>query len=111
MSDFSKALHSIGDFFEKLFANNPTVQTDVANLKAAAANLEAQAPTIAVDAANAALAFIPGGFGVLAQPLVDSLLEAIATKILGKHSNPAVGAQSVAAAIQTPTATAQPAAT
>lgn len=90
------------DFLEELFKGSPAVTQDIQTIKTGVANVEAQLPTVAEDAANAALALIPGGFGVLAQPLVDNLIELIAQKLLAKHSNPPVGAQAVAAAIQTP---------
>jgi hypothetical protein len=62
---------------------------------------------IAVDGANAALGLVPGGLGLAFEPLVDNLLISMASKILGKASNPAAAAAAVAAAVSTPAATSQ----
>lgn len=90
MSDLSVFLHQVGSFFESFTHSDPAVQTSVQQVGTAitssAAQVESILPHIADDAANAALALIPGGFGTAFAPMVDGFINDVIARLEAKKS-------------------------
>lgn len=105
-SEFTKLWNGFTTWLKSVESpNSKAVATTAgATLSTGLQQAEAAIESIAVDAANGALALVPAGLGVAFQPAVDGLLEAIAAKIIGKSSNPAVSAAALTAAVTAPAA-------
>ena len=78
-------------------ASRAAASVAAASLSDGLTKTETALELIAVDAANAALALVPV-VGPALTPTVDALLQAIACKILAKHSTPAAAAAALAIA-------------
>lgn len=90
MSDLSVLMHRLGSFLSNFTHSDPTVTTSVqsvgASMTTLAGQVEAILPHLADDAANAALALIPGGLGEMVAPEVDGMIDAVIAKLLAKKS-------------------------
>jgi hypothetical protein len=88
MSDLSVFLKRVGSFFESFTHSDPAVQQSVqgvgANLTAISGQVQAILPHLVDDAANAALALVPGGVGTAFDPIVDAFINQVIAAILAK---------------------------
>jgi len=84
MSIFSTLFGDVVKLFEGSAASNPAAQQAVADVQTAAASAEAAVAPLLDDIANAALSKIP--FGVLAEPIVDAIINGVVAKLEAKLS-------------------------
>jgi len=71
-------------------AQTPAAQQAVTDVKTAAASAEAAVAPMLDDIANAALGKIP--FGVLAEPIVDAIINGVVAKLEARLSTAVAGA-------------------